>query len=277
MAPRRHGRVVTTTPPYVRIPFGSGRLGAGGGAQHNAGMLDRLGFLRPSRTVPVTRWRSPSRWRSSPSTFAVLVVGLWLFGTGEALLVAARLGVSPWTVLAQGISSRLPISIGLATLLTSALVLLLWIPLRERPGLGTIANAIVIAVALQVGVLLLPQPGNEAVRLLMVLAGIGLIGVGSGLYLTTHLGPGPRDGWMTGIHVRTGRSITGIRLGIEATVLAIGWLLGGTVGIGTVLFALLVGPAVGYGLRLAGRVGGTADAGVAGSGVEEEGLPELEA
>ncbi|MDP1877817.1 MAG: hypothetical protein Q8M17_09695, partial [Actinomycetota bacterium] len=224
-------------------------------------MLDRLGFLRPSRTVPVTRWRSPSRWRSSPSTFAVLVVGLWLFGTGEALLVAARLGVSPWTVLAQGISSRLPISIGLATLLTSALVLLLWIPLRERPGLGTIANAVVIAVSLQVGVLLLPQPGNEVVRLLMVLAGIGLIGVGSGLYLTTNLGPGPRDGWMTGIHVRTGWPITGIRLGIEATVLVVGWLLGGTVGIGTVLFALLVGPAVGYGLRLAGRVGGTAGSG----------------
>ena len=206
----------------------------------------------------------------------MLVVGLWLFGTGEAVLVAARLGVSPWTVLAQGISSRLPISIGLATLLTSVLVLLLWIPLRERPGLGTIANAIVIAVALQAGVLLLPQPGNEVVRLLMVLAGIGLIGVGSGLYLTTNLGPGPRDGWMTGIHVRTGWPITGIRLGIEATVLVIGWLLGGTVGIGTVLFALLVGPAVGYGLRLAGRVGGARGAG-AGSGVEEDGLPELEA
>lgn len=207
----------------------------------------------------------------------MLVVGLWLFGSGEALLVAATLGVSPWTVLAQGISSRLPISIGVATLVTSAVVLVLWIPLRERPGLGTIANAIVIALALQAGVTLLPQPGNLVVRLLMVLAGIGLIGVGSGLYLTSNLGPGPRDGWMTGIHVRTGWPIAAIRLGIEAAVLVAGWLLGGTVGIGTVLFALLVGPAVGYGLRLAGRVGGAADSGHAGSGVLQEGLPELEA
>ena len=167
-------------------------------------MSGRLAFLRPSRSVPVTRWRSHSRWRSGPGTFAILVVGLWLFGTGEAMLVAADLGVSPWTVLAQGLRVRLPISIGVAALLLSTVVLL-WIPLRERPGLGTISNVIVIAVALQVMVLVLPEASNVVVRLTMVFLGIALIGIGSGLYLTTNLGPGPRDGWMTGIHVRTVR------------------------------------------------------------------------
>jgi uncharacterized membrane protein YczE len=235
-------------------------------------MRERLSLLRPSHTVPVTRWRSTSRWRSSPATFAILILGLCLFGTGEALLVASTLGNAPWTVLAQGLSTRLPISIGVATFLISAVVLLLWIPLRERPGLGTISNAVVIAASLQLMVILLPEPTSTPVRLLMVVAGIAIIGVGSGLYLTTNLGPGPRDGWMTGIHVHTGWPISAVRLGIEVTVVVIGWLLGGTVGIGTVLFALLVGPAVGYGLRAANAVGGV------GSVVaDDDEHPELEA
>ncbi|MEI6361417.1 MAG: YitT family protein [Actinomycetes bacterium] len=216
-----------------------------------------LSFLRPSRTVPVTWWRSESRWRARPSSFAILAIGQWLFGTGEAFLVASSLGVSPWTVLAQGLSVRLAIPIGLATFVVSALVLLLWIPLRERPGLGTIANAVIIATALQVIVQVLPEPQNVVVRLLFVFIGITLIGIGSGLYLTANLGPGPRDGWMTGLHVKFGWPISTVRLAIEAVVLVLGWLLGGTVGIGTVLFALLIGPAVGYGLRFAGRVGRT--------------------
>ena len=236
-------------------------------------MRERLGFLRPSHSVPVTRWRSSSRWRTTPGTFAILVLGLWLFGTGEALLVSSTLGNAPWTVLAQGLSTRLPISIGAATFLVSVTVLLLWIPLRERPGLGTISNAVVIALALQVMVWAIPQPTSTAVRLLMVIAGIAIIGIGSGLYLTTNLGPGPRDGWMTGIHLRTGWPISGVRLGIEVTVVVIGWLLGGTVGIGTVLFALLVGPAVGYGLRAARAIGGVGDAVVA----DDDDHPELEA
>lgn len=201
-------------------------------------------------------WAASSRWRARPGTLAILVVGLWIFGTGEALLVQAGLGVAPWTVLAQGITTKLPIDIGLATFLVSSLVLLLWIPLRERPGLGTIANAIVIATALQVMSSAIPEPTALWLRLVCVFAGIALVGIGSGLYLTTHLGPGPRDGWMTGIHLRTGWPVTTVRLSIEVTVLLIGWLLGGTVGIATVLFALLVGPAVGYALMFIGRVAG---------------------
>ena len=220
-------------------------------------MRERLGFLRPSHTVPATRWRATSRWRARPSTLAILLVGLWMFGTGEAMLVVSTLGNAPWTVLAEGMSLRLPISIGMSTFLISATVLLLWIPLRERPGLGTIANAVVIALALQVMVTALPTPQGAVLRLAFVLAGIAIIGLGSGLYLTANLGPGPRDGWMTGIHLRTGWPISAVRLGIEATVLVLGWLLGGTVGIGTVLFALFIGPSVGYGLRLASAVGGT--------------------
>lgn len=169
------------------------------------------------------------------------------------MLVVAELGNGPWTVLAQGISTHLPISIGAATLVVSAAVLALWIPLREKPGLGTIANAIVIAAALQVGIMYLPHPGPSWLRLLFVFAGIALIGFGSGLYLTTNLGPGPRDGWMTGLHVKFGWPVARVRLGIEVMVLLIGWLLGGTVGIGTVLFALFIGPSVGWGLRLVGR------------------------
>ena len=211
----------------------------------------------PSRSIPRTRWRSEgSRWRSGPTTFVVLIVGLWLFGTGEAMLVDAALGNAPWTVFAQGVSVRTGISIGLATFFTSVVVLLMWIPLRERPGLGTIANAIVIATALQVMIVVLPTPESLGWRLTQVIGGIALVGLGSGLYLTTNLGPGPRDGLMTGIHERTGIAVTPVRLSIEIVVLSIGWLLGGTVGVGTVLFALLIGPSVGYGLRFVGWLAG---------------------
>ncbi|MCU0284174.1 MAG: hypothetical protein MUD13_09825 [Candidatus Nanopelagicales bacterium] len=235
--------------------------------------MSLLGWLRPARTVPVTRWRAPGRWSPTPGSALVLVVGLAVFGLGEALMVRAGLGVSPWTVLAQGLSTRLPISIGLATFLVSAVVLLLWIPLRERPGLGTIANAVVIAAALQLGVWLLPAPDALALRVGMALLGIAVVGLGSGLYLTTDLGPGPRDGWMTGLHQRTGWPVARVRLGIEVVVLGLGWLLGGTVGLGTLLFALLIGPAVAQGLALAGRLGAVPHA----EPTPDGGFPELDA
>jgi len=223
-------------------------------------LMQVLTWLRPSRSVPVTRWRSDSRWSARPATFGMLILGLSLFGIGDGLLVVSGLGVSPWTVLAQGLSVRLPLTIGAATFLVSSLVLLLWIPLRERPGLGTISNIIVIASTLQATVWLVPKAGGtqpylSPVSYLYVFAAIALIGLGSGLYLTCNLGPGPRDGWMTGIHQRTGWPVARIRLGIEVVVLSIGWLLGGTIGLGTLAFALLIGPSVGYGLRFAGRIG----------------------
>ena len=234
-----------------------------------------LSWLKPARTVPVTRWRASSRWRAKPSTLAILVLGLYLFGTGDALLVVSGLGVSPWTVLAQGLGEQLGISIGLATFIVSAVVLLLWIPLREVPGLGTVANAIVIAIALQVGVTFLPSPTNVFIQFAFVVIGILLIGLGSGLYLTTRMGPGPRDGWMTGIHLRTGWPVSAVRLGIEVVVLAAGWMLGGTVGIGTVMFAILIGPSVGYGLLAAGAVG--RDPNAESPAEQDSDFPELDA
>jgi uncharacterized protein len=173
-----------------------------------------------------------------------LLPGLWIFGTGEACLVHARLGNSPWTVLAQGVSKQTPLAIGTATIVISFAVLLAWIPLRQRPGLGTVLNAIVIGVAIDVMLPLLPGPGGIVARLAFVAAGIALVAAGSGFYLTARLGPGPRDGLMTGLHFRTGRSLRLVRGLIEGAALVTGFLLGGRVGVGTVAFALLVGPGV---------------------------------
>ena len=176
--------------------------------------------------------------------FARLLPGLWIFGTGEACLVHSRLGNSPWTVLAEGVSKHTPLAIGTATIVISGVVMLAWIPLRQRPGIGTILNAILIGIAIDVMLPLLPGPGGIVARYAYVAAGIGFVALGSGLYLTANLGPGPRDGLMTGLHFRTGRSLRLVRTMIEGSALAIGFLLGGRVGIGTVAFALLVGPGV---------------------------------
>jgi uncharacterized membrane protein YczE len=196
------------------------------------------------RSVPRMPWAGRGRWQPRPVTLGVLLFGLWLFGTGEALLVASHLGNTPWTVLAQGVSRHSPLSIGESTFAISIAVLVLWVPLRERPGLGTVLNAVVIAVAIDVMLDWLPQPRANVARLGEVVAGIAAIGVGSALYLTTQLGPGPRDGWMTGIARKANWPIASVRLGIEISVLVGGFLLGGRAGIGTVLFALTIGYAV---------------------------------
>ena len=205
-----------------------------------------------ARTVPRVPWSAQgSRWRARPSTLLVLAVGLWIFGTGEALMVDAGIGVSPWTVLAQGISRQAGWSIGVSTFVVSAAVLLAWLPLRERPGLGTLANAVIIAIAIDVMRPVLPDPGSVVPQLAQVLTGIAFIGIGSGLYLTANLGPGPRDGLMTGLHRAFGVRVGRVRLLIELSALVAGWALGGTVGVGTVLFALLVAHAVALGLGAA--------------------------
>ena len=185
-----------------------------------------------------------TRWRASPRQLAILLAGLWLFGTGEALLVESELGNSPWTVLAEGVSDQTGLDIGTATVAISFAVLAMWIPLRERPGLGTIANAIVIGVAIGVTVELVPATENLPLRGGEVIAGIAIVAVGSGLYLMTRLGAGPRDGLMLGVHRRTGLSVRLVRTTLESSVTAAGFVLGGTVGIGTLAFAFGIGPAV---------------------------------
>lgn len=223
-------------------------------------LLARIGaVLRGARTLSPTRFTAPRIWRPTPGSFAALIAGLWLFGTGEGLLLAANLGAAPWSVLAQGVSIRTGISIGWTTLFISTCVLLLWIPLRQRPGLGTIMNILVIALALGITYSALASKGPPQSLLLqfvMVFGGIAIIGIGSGFYLTSGHGPGPRDGWMTGLHRVTGWPVGVVRLCIEVVVLGFGWLLGGTVGIGTLLFAVLIGQAVAMGLALMHRLFG---------------------
>jgi uncharacterized membrane protein YczE len=213
-----------------------------------------LTFLKGSATIPRTRWTARQFWRPTPGSVFSLLLGLTLFGIGEALLLVADLGATPWTVLAQGLSLRTGLSIGWVTFGVSTVVLLLWIPLRQKPGLGTLANIVVIALVLDLAYSWLPVPSGLPMRYAVVLLGIGLIGLGSGFYLTAGHGPGPRDGWMTGLHHRTGRPVAQIRLGIEVVVLIVGWLLGGTVGIGTALFALLIGQSVALGLTVVRHV-----------------------
>jgi uncharacterized membrane protein YczE len=201
--------------------------------------------LRPSPRVPTMPWSAHgSSWWASPTTLFVLFLGLVLFGVGEGALVAARLGNTPWTVLAQGVARRTPLDIGGATIVVSLLVLLGGIPLRQRPGLGTVGNVVVIGVVLDLASRVLPRPDAFAWQLLQVAAGILTIAVASALYLTANLGPGPRDGWMTGIHRQTGIGIATVRTTIEVCALVVGIALGGHAGLGTVLFAILVGYAL---------------------------------
>jgi hypothetical protein len=173
-----------------------------------------------------------------------LYAGLVLYGASMALMIRAGLGLDPWDVLHQGIAERLPLSFGMVTIAVGALVLLAWIPLRQRPGVGTVSNVIVIGLAVDAALAVLPAPEALALRVAFMLAAVGLNGVATAAYIGARLGPGPRDGLMTGLVRRTGRSVRLVRTSIEVTVLAAGWLLGGTVGVGTVAYALGIGPLV---------------------------------
>lgn len=185
-----------------------------------------------------------------PRRVIQLLVGLVLYGTGCALTIEAGLGVDPWTVLAEGISIHTGIGIGWVTNLLGFLVLLLWIPLRQKPGIGTIANILLVGTSLQLALGVIPPISGIIAQFAVFALGLVLVAVASGLYIGAHFGPGPRDGLMTGMHARLGWPIWLCRLLVEATVLVIGWLLGGTVGIGTVLFAALIGPLVHLALPL---------------------------
>ena len=195
-------------------------------------------------------FRYPTQFQPRFITFIFLILGLFLFGFGEAVMIAANYGVSPWTVFAQGISVTFDISIGTATLLIGIGVLILWIPLRRKPGLGTILNIIIIAGVIECTLPYIPVGETFAEQASGAVAGVLLVGLGSGFYLVANLGPGPRDGLMTGLQELTNAPIAWVRLSIEITVTAIGWLLGGVVGFGTVLFAIGIGPAVSSGLYL---------------------------
>jgi uncharacterized membrane protein YczE len=172
-----------------------------------------------------------------------LIVGLAVFGLGSGLMVQSDLGNPPWDVFHEGFALSTPLSIGVAAIVTSFVVLLLWIPLREKPGPGTIANAVLVGVFIDLTVLTVETPEHIGFRIALMLGGVLLVGVGSGLYIGVRLGPGPRDGLMTGLAKR-GLSLRVARTGVEAAAMVVGWMLGGTVGIGTLVFALGIGPLV---------------------------------
>ena len=216
-------------------------------------------FLKPSRTIPITSWRAESTWGLTNGNqilqrFLLLIFGLTVFGIGEAFLVVTSLGNSPWVVLSEGISLNSNLNIGQATFFVSLVVLFFWIPLRQKPGFGTLANIVVIAVAIELGLLIIPEVNNIFLKLFYVLFGILLVGIGSALYITCGLGTGPRDGLMTGLHYRTGVRVGRVRLGIEVMALTTGALLGGSLGVGTALFALFIGQSVAISLGVLGRL-----------------------
>ena len=207
------------------------------------------------RSIPKVSWSSnnPLNFKPKISTFLFLCIGLSLFGLGEGLIMISYIGNSPWQVLAQGIALHANFSIGFITFLISISVLSLWIFLAQKPGMGTFLNAIIIAAMIDLSIAFIPTPELYISKFLMLVCGVLLVGFGSGLYLIANLGPGPRDGLMTGLQKKTNLPIAAVRAFIEITVATFGWYLGGTLGEGTLLFAFGIGPAVALGLFLVSR------------------------
>ena len=208
------------------------------------------------KKIPVVSWSSYDALNFKPKfiTLSYLILGLIFFGLGETLLITANAGVSPWTVLAQGISIRTGYSIGLTTFFVSIAVLCLWIPLRQKPGMGTILNTIIVSVVMDVSLPYLPAPETILLQTLQIISAVVIVGLGSGFYLIANLGPGSRDGLMTGLQRMTNKPIFLIRAIIEISVVIVGWYLGGVVGIGTIVFALAIGPFVSAGLFSVSRI-----------------------
>jgi|TARA_B100001750_G_scaffold25520_1_gene16967 uncharacterized membrane protein YczE len=208
------------------------------------------------KKIPKISWSSPKPLNFKPkiSTFFYLCLGLTLFGLGEGLLLVSLTGASPWSVLAQGISLHINYSIGLITFFISLFVIFLWIFLNQKPGIGTILNAIIIAFMIDVSLTYINTPENFLFQIIMAIAAVLIVGLGSGFYLIANLGPGPRDGLMTGLQTKTNLPIALVRAFLEISVVSIGWYLGGIVGIGTLLFAFGVGPSVALGLFIVSRI-----------------------
>ena len=207
------------------------------------------------KNVPKVSWSSDKPFNLKPkiSTFFFLCFGLILFGLGEGLLIVSAAGASPWSVLAQGIHLNINLSIGVITILISVVVLLFWFPLNQKPGIGTILNALIIALMIDVCIKYVPTPENYISQLILATVAVLTVGLGGGIYLVANLGSGPRDGLMVGLQQKTNLPIAGVRAFLEITVVTIGWYLGGTVGIGTLLFAFGIGPAVALGLFIVGK------------------------
>ena len=212
-------------------------------------------FLKIKK-IPKVRWSSDKAYNFKPkfSTFFFLCFGLTLFGLGEGLLIVSFMGASPWSVLAQGISLNVDFSIGTITLFVSIGVLLLWIPLKQKPGIGTILNALIIALMIDICINFVPAPENYISQILLAVVAVLTVGLGGGIYLVANLGPGPRDGLMIGLQEKTNLPIAAVRAFLEISVVVVGWYLGGTVGVGTLLFAFGIGPAVALGLFLVGKI-----------------------
>jgi len=208
------------------------------------------------KNIPKVSWSSERSLNLRPkiSTFLFLCFGLTLFGIGEGLLIVSFAGASPWSVLAQGISLNVDLSIGTITLFLSIGVLIFWLPLNQKPGIGTILNALIVAVMIDISIALISTPENYISQLLLAFIAVLTVGLGGGIYLVANLGAGPRDGLMVGLQQKTNLPIAAVRAFLEITVVSIGWYLGGTVGVGTLLFAFGIGPAVALGLFLTGKL-----------------------
>ena len=202
------------------------------------------------KKIPNLSWSAndPFNFKPKLKTFIYLVFGLILFGLGETLLITANQGVSPWTVLAQGLSFQLDLSIGITTFIVSIIVLFLWFPLKQKPGLGTLLNVILISIVIDLSTPILPYPKTLFYQIIQSVIAVLIVGIGSGFYLTANLGPGPRDGLMTGLQKLTDKPIALIRTILEVSAVLIGFYFGGVVGIGTLLFAFGIGPAVSLGI-----------------------------
>ena len=212
-------------------------------------------FLKIKK-IPKVNWSSekPLNFKPKFSTFFFLCFGLSLFGLGEGLLIVSFTGASPWSVLAQGISLNVNLSIGTITLLISIAVLILWVPLGQKPGMGTIFNALIIAIMIDLCIKYVPTPSNYIYQLILAVISVIMVGIGGGIYLVSNLGAGPRDGLMIGLQKITNFPIAVVRATLEISVVSIGWYLGGTVGVGTLLFAFGIGPCVALGLFLVDKI-----------------------